>query len=355
MTQNVFNERLRQIIILAIIILIGCLLIAELNIFIPGALGALTLYIISRSLYLQLIHRKRWKPGLTALLFIISFLVIIAIPFYFAVNLVSPRVRDVIENKDEIIGKVQQLAESVQKSTGFKLLSEERMKSATQKISSYVPSILNSTTTVLSNLFIMFFLLYYLYIGGRSLEKTLRKIIPLKPSNIHLLASETKMMVRANALGIPFICVIQGIFAALGYWIFGVDNWGMWAFLTGIFAFFPIVGTMIVWVPLTIMLYSNGHVGAALGLGAFSIVVTGNVDYVARLGLMKKMGDVHPLITVMGVLLGLNLFGFIGLIFGPLLISYFLILVKIYINEFSNTFTEAELETETIAESKQGK
>ena len=51
---------------------------------------------------------------------------------------------------------------------------------------------------------------------------------------------------------------------------------------------------------------------------------------------MKKIGDVHPLITVLGVIVGLNLFGFIGLIFGPLLISYFLILVKIYVNEFSD-------------------
>lgn len=57
---------------------------------------------------------------------------------------------------------------------------------------------------------------------------------------------------------------------------------------------------------------------------------------------MKRMGDVHPLVTILGVIVGLGLFGFIGLIFGPLLISYFLVLVKIYMNEFSeSTDTEA--------------
>jgi len=71
------------------------------------------------------------------------------------------------------------------------------------------------------------------------------------------------------------------------------------------------------------------------------------VDYLARLKLMKYMGDVHPLITVLGVIVGLNLFGFMGLIFGPLLISYFLILVKIYINEFDTSTEVSNLTTET--------
>ena len=62
---------------------------------------------------------------------------------------------------------------------------------------------------------------------------------------------------------------------------------------------------------------------------------------------MKYMGDVHPLITVLGVIVGLNLFGFMGLIFGPLLISYFLILVKIYINEFDTSTEVSNLTTET--------
>ena len=92
---------------------------------------------------------------------------------------------------------------------------------------------------------------------------------------------------------------------------------------------------MIIWVPLVIYIYASGLDWPATGLMLYSFIVTGNVDYVARITLMKKIGDVHPLITVLGVIVGLNLFGFIGLVFGPLLVSYFLILVKIYFNEFS--------------------
>jgi predicted PurR-regulated permease PerM len=150
-----------------------------------------------------------------------------------------------------------------------------------------------------------------------------------------LLAYETKLMVKANALGIPIICIVQGLVAAFGYWIFGLSDWALWGFLTGVFAFFPLVGTMIIWVPLVAYMYAQGIDWPATWLGLYSLIVTGNVDYLARITLMKKMGDVHPLVTVLGVIVGLNLFGFVGLIFGPLLVSYFLVLVKIYINEFA--------------------
>ncbi len=169
------------------------------------------------------------------------------------------------------------------------------------------------------------------------MEKSLNRIIPFKPHNIDTLAGETKMMIRANAMGIPIICIVQGICAALGYWIFGLDDWAMWGFITGVFAFFPLVGTMIVWVPLCIYLFSQGQNWPGFGLALYSLVVTGNVDYAARISFMKKIGDVHPLITVFGVIVGLKLFGFVGLIFGPLLISYVLVFVKIYMNEFADS------------------
>ena len=141
---------------------------------------------------------------------------------------------------------------------------------------------------------------------------------------------------KTNRLGIPIICFVQGVVAAAGYWIFGVKDWGLWGFVTGVFAFFPVVGTMIIWVPLVIVMFSTGNTWMATGLTIYSVIVTGNVDYITRLGLLKKMGNVHPMVTVLGVIVGLGLFGFMGLIFGPLLISYFIILVKIYMNEFTS-------------------
>ena len=92
---------------------------------------------------------------------------------------------------------------------------------------------------------------------------------------------------------------------------------------------------MVVWIPLVLYTYATGEHFNATGLLIYSFLVTGNVDYLARMTLLRKLGNVHPVITILGVIVGLGLFGFIGLIFGPLLISYIIVLFQIYSNEFA--------------------
>jgi predicted PurR-regulated permease PerM len=345
MNKNTFNARITQVMVLVIIILIAILLIKQLFVFLPGVLGAITLYIVSRATYFNLVFKHKWKKSLAAFVFMAGYLLIIGLLVFISVSLISPKINEVLQNQDKLIAGIESVAKTITEKTGTEVLSSENIKTAAQKVSSFLPSLLSGTASSLANIFIMFFLLYFLLVSGREVEKKLSSLIPLKPNNVHILATETKMMIKANALGIPIICLVQGVFAAIGYLIFGITDWAMWGFLTGIFAFFPLVGTMIIWVPLTLFLYTQGLTGASVGLGLYSLLVTGNVDYIARITVMKKMGDVHPLITVLGVIVGLNLFGFVGLIFGPLLISYFLILVKIYVNEFSDDADEPNNET----------
>ena len=299
-----------------------------------------SLYILTRKLYYTLTIKKKWRKGLTALLFIIACIVIISIPVYFSIRLISPQINSLINNQQEVVKGLEIFSKKVEASTGMELFTAKNAEAFAKNITSYIPSFLNSTANILTNLIMMFFLLYYLLYSGKAVEKYLGHIIPLKDENVSKLASETDLMIRANALGIPIICFVQGIFAAIGYLIFGISDWGMWGFITGVFAFFPLVGTMIIWVPLVIYLYSTGQSLTATGLTIYSIVVTGNVDYITRLGLLKKLGNVHPMVTVLGVIVGLKLFGFMGLIFGPLMISYFIILLRIYMNEFTTNNKE---------------
>lgn len=332
-----FNDRLLQVLLLALIIILGLLIFFKLYAFLPGLLGGVTLYILSRKSYFRLIFKRKWKKGWTALLYIFIYLIIISIPIYISVMLVTPKINEFAANQDKIINGARVFSEKIEKFIGFELITEQTARNATSKITAFIPKVLNSTASVVTNLIMMFFLLYYLLVSGKEVERYLQKVIPLQKGNIDTLASETKTMIRASAIGIPIICIVQGLVATLGYYLFGVQDWALWGFVTGVFAYFPIVGTMIVWVPIVIFMLASGHNSSALFLALYSIVVTGNVDYLTRLGLMKKMGDIHPMITVLGVIVGLSLFGFVGLIFGPLLVSYFIILVKIYNNEFSES------------------
>lgn len=329
-----FNDRIKQVLLLSIIILLLYLVIKELALFLPGLLGALTLYILSRANYFQLIYNRKWKKGWAAGLFIVYYLFLIGLPVFLAITLISPKINAFMEDPNAIINSVKHSITTIQDKIGYKFVSENTLTSSLSKLSAFIPTILNSTATLITNLAIMLFILYNMLCNGREIERTLNRIIPLKQQNINMLATETKKMVRANALGIPLISIIQGVTAGLGYFLFGVNEWPLWAFLTGVFAFFPVVGTMIIWVPLVIYTFAIGSTWQGTGLLLYSAIITGNVDYVARITLLKRMGDVHPVITILGVIVGLGLFGFIGLIFGPLLVNYVIVLFNIYMNEF---------------------
>ncbi len=330
-----FNDRVRQILLLLLLLLLIYLSLRELRLFMPGLLGAITLYILSRASYFQLVYTRKWIRGNAAFLYIIYYLLILGVPVFAAVTLLSPKISAVLSDPTTVINDIKQAVTQIQTKAGISIVSEASLESTLDKAAAFIPSVLNSTLNLVTNLITMLFFLYYMLYHGSDMEMTLFRIIPLKDANTAMLASETKKLVKANAIGIPVISIIQGLIATLGYFIFGVKEFALWGFLTGVFAFFPVVGTMVVWVPLVIYMYVSGETWNATGLLLYSLLVTGNIDYIARITIMKKMGNVHPVITVLGVLIGLGLFGFIGLIFGPLLVSYIIVLLRIYMNEFT--------------------
>jgi len=329
-----FNTQIRQLLLLAIILFLSYLVVSQLTGFITGFLGAITLYILSRRKYFRLTMMQKWPRSWTAVLFMLGFVVIIGLPIFFSIKMLSPKIDMLLQNGDKLMSVLDTISKKVGEYTGAELLTKENVAKAGTAVASFVPTVLNSTTNLLANLAIMLFIVYFMLVNGREMEKWLNRFIPFKQENINRLAAETRTMVTANAIGIPVISIIQGFVAAIGYWIFGVHEVALWGFLTGVFAFFPIVGTMIIWAPIVIYMYAVGQTWQATGLMIYSFAVTGNVDYITRLTLMRRMADVHPLITVIGVIVGLGLFGFVGIIFGPLLLSYIIVLVKIYMNEF---------------------
>jgi predicted PurR-regulated permease PerM len=349
-----FNDRVKQLLILVLLLLLIHIVIRELRSFLPGLLGALTLYILSRASYFQLVFNRKWKKGRAAGLYIIYYLLILGLPIFMAVVLISPKVNEFLSNPNAMVEQAKTAVAKVQENFGIKFISAESLNNSLNKLSAYIPNLLNSTANLITNLAVMLFILYYMLYNGSDMEKFLIRVMPLKSQNTAMLATETKKMVKANALGIPLISIIQGATATLGYFLFGVKEWALWGFLTGIFAFFPVVGTMIVWVPLVIYTYATGESWQATALLFYSVIVTGNVDYIARITLLRRMGNVHPVITILGVIVGLGLFGFIGLIFGPLLVNYVIVLFNIYVNEFIDDNPKLQIDMSKQEEEKKG-
>lgn len=329
-----FNYQIKQLLILSLLIVLILLAINELYIFFPGLLGALTLYILSRGSFYQLVYHRKWNKGWAAGFFLLFYMVLLALIIYVTVVLLGPKIAKFFNDPGLMINTAQKAIEEVQSKTGFVFITENSLSDLMKSLTNFIPTLLNSTADLVINLAVMLFMLYFMLAYSKEMEKYLAGIIPLKQKNIDVLASETKRIVKASALGIPLISIIQGATAAVGYFIFGVNEFVLWGFLTGVFAFFPVIGTMVIWIPLVIFMFASGDTWNATGLMFYSLIVTGNVDYLARITILEKLGHIHPVITVLGVIVGLGLFGFIGLIFGPLLVNYIILLFQIYSNEF---------------------
>ena len=334
--QIVSPTQLKQYFLLAIIIGLALLLGKHLYSTFPGLLGAVTFYILMREKFYRLTVMRGWKKWYTALLFILTALVIFVLPFIGLAMMIAPTISQFLSNSDQATKSLQGFTQKFGHAIPGLTFGEAQIHELTQKMTNSIPDLLGAAGGAFTNLLICFFILYFLLVDGRKIERTLQSYMPLKEENIDEVWQATRVMVISNAIGIPFLAVFQAITACIGYKIFGIDNWLLWGTLTGICSVLPVVGTAVVWVPMSIYLIGTGHSGAGIGLLVYAIAVIGSIDNVLRFTLLKKIGNVHPVITVLGIIIGIPLFGFIGLIFGPLLISYLLLLVKIYQVEFSS-------------------
>ncbi len=336
--KEINNNVIKQIVVLLLIALLGIVILWKLAYFIPGFLGAVAVYIMFRAWYFKLIAAKGWKPWLASLTIIIGLLLALVLPLFLIGTALAPKINDLILNSDQI-------KSSILKTYNYLLekfpqiqvsLSQSQIMNLAQKGLSFLPMLFNATAHLFANILTALFIAYFMFIGGRKLEQGFKTAIPLERASRKQIWDETKNLVISSAVGIPALAIAQGLIALLGYWVCGIQGALLWALLTAVASVIPLLGTMIVWVPICIYLFAMGKVDYGIGLTLYCLIVVGFSDNVIRFMFLKRFGDVHPLITVFGVILGLNIFGMIGLIFGPLLMSYFILLIKVYQVEFGN-------------------
>jgi predicted PurR-regulated permease PerM len=337
------NERLKQVSFLLLIVLLAALLFSELYTFFPGFLGAITLYIIARKYMFRLVEERNWNKSLAAAMLMFLSFIIVLLPFGLMINMLADKIVYAVSHSSEMINSIRTANYRIYTATKIDLLSQVRLQKVQEYLTAVVPVLLGATFNTLTAIAILYFILYFMLVNGRELEARLYEYIPLKDENVLRLGNEFRKLVIANAVGIPLIAVIQGIVSLIGYFIFSVPEPFFWFAVTCFTAMLPVVGAAAVYVPMGIYLIAAGNTWQGIGVLIYGFAVVGTSDNISRFMLAKKIGDVHPLITVFGVLIGVNLFGFIGLIFGPLLISMFILLLEIYTNEFLTKKREVQV------------
>jgi predicted PurR-regulated permease PerM len=327
---SVFNYKQRNTIILASIIILGCFLLYALSSLFSSILGAVVLFTIFRPLYINLSENRGWNRSLVALLIIFISLIVIVIPFLTLSIMVVGKISSINLKElpiDQWISKIDAFAGANLNQPHF---AEETLQKLATFATGLFPSILGSAANTILTLLVLYFILYFMFTQIREFEAGLLKYAPFREQHALKFANALRDSTYSNVLGQGIIALTQGVLLANGFWIFGIPDPIFWGVIAIFISFLPVVGAPTLCIPASIVLFAQGQNWQGVALLAYGLLFIGNIDNFLRMIINKRVANTHPIISIIGVFIGLPLFGILGLVFGPVLLSYFMLLLEIY-------------------------
>lgn len=335
-------------IFLVIILFFGLVLAFSLIQYFTAFLGSVIFYVLFKGWMDKLVNHKKWKKNRAAILIMVVSFFIILLPISLFFSMVLNKVAPVVSNPTVFVPYIQKLDTTIQNKFHVKILTAdniEKVKTVGAKIAS---GAVNQGLAIFTSIGMMYFFLFFMLTNFNRMEAAIVLYLPFQKSKIKMFGSELVAQTFSNAIGIPLIAVVQGLFAFAIYLIAGLPEAGFWALLTGFASIIPIIGTGIIWVPVCVYLFAMGDIWQGFAVLAWSTLIMGSMDNIIRFILAKKMADVHPVITILGIIIGLDYLGITGLIFGPLIISYFVILLKIYYTDYQHVIKKSKVEDHVL-------
>jgi predicted PurR-regulated permease PerM len=313
--------------------------------YINAFFGAFILYVAFRPIYILFINRLGIRSSLAAVLVIIITALVVLVPLYILFTIMIMEIQDLITNVGGILSIQSLLGTNsiiaihlIRDMVPSDISIQERIigltSSAASLLSAMLISAVQSAGKRLIEFIIMYLVLFYMFIGEKSyFVRSLHNAVPFNEKNTMKLLSEFRSMVRTILVSSGVIAVIQGGLLTVTFLIFGLKGAFLWGFVTLILSFIPALGPPIIWVPATIIqLLQQDYISAA-GVFAGGMILS-SVDNLIRPAINKKVGQLHPLVSIIGVIIGLNLFGLLGIIMGPLLLSYALLMARMFNEEY---------------------
>jgi len=279
--------------------------------------------------------------SVVALLMILLILVAIILPVVFITTKLVREVRSTVsiltESPDRYV-YLEKVEVWVQRVTGepadLHVYKNQLIAQVRGFLVKTAPDFLGSLTDWLLGFFIMLFVMFYSLQSGRSGFERVRALIPLAPNLKDKLIEEIKSVTWAVVYGQVVTALIQGSLGGLGFLIFGVPNAVLWGFVMIVLSFLPLIGTPIIWAPAGIFLILSGATARGIGLLLWGGILVMNVDNFLKPRLISGQSNIHPVVVLLGVLGGLKLFGFIGLVTGPLTLALLIALVRFYEEDY---------------------
>jgi predicted PurR-regulated permease PerM len=319
--------------------------------FLSSIIWAVLLAIVFYPLFQKLQRLLKKREVLSALIMTLLVLTVIVLPFILLMASLASDAINIYHQVEEMIktGQLQGYFERIKEipilnwilaglGQHIDLSQTNPLPLLINNLNRISTFIFNQTTILLkgfSTFIVGFFFtllsLYYLFKDGSHLFGRLKEIIPLPPRERDLLIQRFKDMIYATIYGGILIAMIQGVLGGLSFWILGLPSPIFWGTAMALFSFIPIGGTALIWAPAAIILLIGGAVLKGLILLGLGVLVISMVDNILKPLFISTRTNIHPLLLFFAVLGGIQAFGLIGLIAGPLIATLFLTLTEIYI------------------------
>jgi predicted PurR-regulated permease PerM len=200
-------------------------------------------------------------------------------------------------------------------------------------------AMLGSLTSFMIDFMLLLFALFFVLRDHDKLITFIRHALPLSRSQEDTLLKEVRDVSKSALLGSLLTAVTQGIVGGFGLWLAGFPAL-FWGAIMAVASLIPVVGTALIWVPAAIYLFLTGDTGWAIFMLVWGVVVVGSIDNFLR-PLFMQGATMNTVIVFFSLLGGLQVFGLIGLIYGPIVFSITLVFFKMYENEFAD-FLDAQ-------------
>jgi predicted PurR-regulated permease PerM len=195
-------------------------------------------------------------------------------------------------------------------------------------------SVASNLLNFLIHLFLMLLTIYYVLKDGTRLENYLISLLPFPREQLQKVIGKFQEMGKAVFVGNGLSGAVQGILGGFGFYIFGLESPLLWGTFIAFMAFLPVIGASIIFIPAAIILFLQGKTGLALGFLIYNVVYSSVIEYFVKPRVIGKGMQMNSLLVFIGIIGGIKLFGILGIIYGPLIITVFITMAEIYRLEY---------------------
>ena len=277
----------------------------------------------------------RQSEGLASAITTILVLVVIIIPVLFVSSVLVSEVLSFYRALNNENFLIMEYASGVEESIqayipGFELQLTEQIRNGAQWFAANLGAIFAGTASTIFLLLISIIGIFYCFRDGRRFTKWLVKVSPLPDDEDEVILARMGLAVRSVVTGVVLVSIIQGVVAAVGFSLFGIERAILWASIAAIAALLPGIGTSVIMIPAIVFLFVTGSFGGAVGLLIWAIFAVILIDNFIGPYLMSRGNKLHPFVILLSVLGGIAMFGPIGFVIGPVTVSLFMVLLEIY-------------------------